>query len=544
MTEINFEYFDPQVELGTLDENGRPIRPRKKPGRKPNPPSPAQRKAQNRAAQRAFRERKRREMHDAETNIKKCIQQRDQALREVNSLQRTVKQLRYENNYLKGMMLTLKLACFSHGINVPKFWNTGSTDNVGSDILSLSKTEGIPQNLEFFLDNNLHIINKSPEFVPAGNSPTTSSTYQQQQQQPTNTILSTTTSNTTIPDTFMTTPSSHFYPTPTDLSSFMSPTYSPAVVTPDFITTSTEPQQPQQQQQQQSSKPMDDLFTLLNDPSSKTSSWSPSNTNHTFHSPHTSKLNSTMAQQHHLGSSLPTSLSDSTKHIFPPMSALDAINYLRRINRERSYTRSVFTPTELQRTVPHDTRIDYVPGPLIRDHMIVFQGYYDANALFSFLIKQSVFLGGELGNPDCWFVPPSFFQTYWFLMPNHRPRRIDNAIEMAVTQGRTLSRMMFQRKKMYLDREKFADYFPPINNNGDNMIKSSRSNNANSRKKQGEDDDGSMISSDRADDSDGDPWENILTDDDPVRCDDVPLDVVMDLMKTLPKMSPPNVFSF
>lgn len=43
-TEISFEHFDPTLELGTLDENGKPIRPKKKPGRKPNPPSPAQRK--------------------------------------------------------------------------------------------------------------------------------------------------------------------------------------------------------------------------------------------------------------------------------------------------------------------------------------------------------------------------------------------------------------------------------------------------------------------------------------------------------------------
>jgi hypothetical protein len=123
----------------------------------------------------------------------------------------------------------------------------------------------------------------------------------------------------------------------------------------------------------------------------------------------------------------------------------------------------------------------------MRDHMILFQDYYDANTLFSFLIHQSVFLGGELGNADCWYVPPSFFQTYWFLMPNHRrkvlpiqmhthklsnytglfffffvARRLDNAIEMALKQGRTLSRMMFQRKKMYLEREKYADYFPPL----------------------------------------------------------------------------------
>jgi hypothetical protein len=102
MSQLNFEHFDPQVELCTFDDQGKRIRPRKKPGRKPNPPSPTQRKAQNRASQKTFRERKRKEKRDNETNIKTCIQQRDQAIRKVNTLQRTVKQLRYENNYLKG----------------------------------------------------------------------------------------------------------------------------------------------------------------------------------------------------------------------------------------------------------------------------------------------------------------------------------------------------------------------------------------------------------------------------------------------------------
>ncbi|KAI8338136.1 hypothetical protein BC941DRAFT_424684 [Chlamydoabsidia padenii] len=559
MTEINFEYFDPEVELCTFDEQGRPIRPRKKPGRKPNPPTPAQRKAQNRAAQRAFRERKRREMRDNEVNIKKCLHQRDQAIRKAHTLQRTIKQLRYENNYLKGCLLTLKLACFSHGINVPKFWNTGETDAVGADILSLSKTEGIPQCLEFFLDNNMHIISKSPEF------------------------LSTTTDNTTIPSTTGSTGNSNgtwtngYHPPQTKSTSIttcspisfnkndnnntmintssysnslmdppqnyqqqqsilddisrLDPSLYSSVIMPDFITHSlsspTLLPPLQQQQQLAPSYTTNDILALLN-LTPKSTSTTTATTYWPLSGTQSSPSSSTTPQpmnQHPKPSS-----SDISHRSFPPMAAIDAINYLRRMNRNKPFEQSIFTPTELQKAVSHDARIDSVPGPLIRDHMILFQGYYDANALFSFLIKHSRFLGGELGNSDCWFVPPTFFQTYWFLMPNHRPRRMDNAIEIAVTQGRTLSRMMFQRKKMYLEREKFADYFPPLHLSDHS-----------------DDDDDDDEEEDRPADthlSDGDPWETTMTNDDVVRTDDIPLDMVMNMMDTLPKLSPANGFNF
>ena len=159
--DISFEHFDPTYELGNVDQNGQPVRPRKKPGRKPNPPSPAQRKAQNRAAQRAFRERKRREMQEAELNVKRSMYQRDQAIQEANMLRQKNEELLYENNYLKGFVLTLKLACMANRVDVPKFWDANKTDAYGSDRLTFSRTKGIPQSLEFFLDCQRHIISHS-----------------------------------------------------------------------------------------------------------------------------------------------------------------------------------------------------------------------------------------------------------------------------------------------------------------------------------------------------------------------------------------------
>lgn len=171
MSDISFEHFDPELELKNLDENGKPIKPRKKPGRKPNPPSPAQRKAQNRAAQRAFRERKRREMRDAETNIKKCLYMRDQAMKDAKQLRKKVDELRYENNFLKGQVLTLKIACVANRVDVPKFWDTGMRDKMGSDITTFSRTKDIPQSLEFFLDSKKCIVTMAAENLATYDTP-------------------------------------------------------------------------------------------------------------------------------------------------------------------------------------------------------------------------------------------------------------------------------------------------------------------------------------------------------------------------------------
>lgn len=162
--DISFEHFDPRFELDNLDNNGKPTRMRKKPGRKPNPPSPAQRKAQNRAAQRAFRERKRCEMKQAETAVKQCLYIRDQAIGETQRLKTELEETRYENNYLKGSLLILKLACIANRVDVPNLWDNSAADSKSMD---LSKTNDLPQAMGIFLDQHRNIIN-----FPQGNGPT------------------------------------------------------------------------------------------------------------------------------------------------------------------------------------------------------------------------------------------------------------------------------------------------------------------------------------------------------------------------------------
>ncbi|KAI8879488.1 hypothetical protein K501DRAFT_146722, partial [Backusella circina FSU 941] len=430
-TDLSFEHFDPELELGNLDANGRPIRPRKKPGRKPNPPSPAQRKAQNRAAQRAFRERKRREMREAESTVKHCIYARDQAVYEAKSLRKRVEELIYETNYLKGYVLNLKVACLSNGVDVPKFWDTGVTDEMGSDRLTFSQTTGIPQSLEFFLDRNMNIICADNQDEPSLIScPSPTSTYLVDDLHEPESPASSTSSIAHSPPFHLESPffqrllntnlihsettlaeqeqSSNNVSMDTDMSDIPS---SPETLVED--------------------EPMIDLKTGL-----------------------------TRAVTEYDPASVKQEIQSEGKKVFPPMTPLDAIQRLRSEKNLDAEARTIFAPTELQRKIRHDTRIDVVPGAAMRDHMILFQDYYNANELFDYLTKNSVFLGGEVGNPDSWFVPPSFFKRYWFLCPNHKPERMDNAVEIMVDLGKSMAQVLSKRKEMYIQRDKYKNVFP------------------------------------------------------------------------------------
>lgn len=92
--------------------------------------------------------------------------------------------------------------------------------------------------------------------------------------------------------------------------------------------------------------------------------------------------------------------------------------------------------------------------------MILFQDFYDANELFKYLSESSLFLGGDLGNPDSWFVPPSFFRRYWFLCANHKRDRMDNIVDILAGLGKHMIELMGERKKMYIEREHYASFFP------------------------------------------------------------------------------------
>ncbi|KAF9937405.1 hypothetical protein BGZ67_001301 [Mortierella alpina] len=87
---------------------------RKKPGRKPGPTCPALRKEQNRAAQRAFRDRKERHLHQLENMIKDLKNQHflviSQYQRDAHHLKALIESLQSENYYLREVVFAFESA--------------------------------------------------------------------------------------------------------------------------------------------------------------------------------------------------------------------------------------------------------------------------------------------------------------------------------------------------------------------------------------------------------------------------------------------------
>lgn len=99
-------------------------------------------------------------MREAEHTIRRTVHARETALKDLAEAQKRIRQLEYEANHLKGLLLTYKVACFSHGVDVPKLWAEagGTTDAYGADVLSYSKCKATPHALELYLDKNCHIV--------------------------------------------------------------------------------------------------------------------------------------------------------------------------------------------------------------------------------------------------------------------------------------------------------------------------------------------------------------------------------------------------
>lgn len=137
-----------QPENTNTKSTDTPVKVRKKPGRKPNPASPALRKAQNRAAQRAFRERKEKHLRELETTIKQVRQERDQLLSENDQLKNDNDILKCENWYLKGIVLSLQLVCLQHNLTIPQHG-----PHINDQTLSVM-AQSIPEPISSYIDVN------------------------------------------------------------------------------------------------------------------------------------------------------------------------------------------------------------------------------------------------------------------------------------------------------------------------------------------------------------------------------------------------------
>lgn len=131
-------------------------------------------RAQNRAAQRAFRERKERHLRELEIALRQITDQRDFILKENNQLKTDIDMYRAENWYLKGIVLTLQLVCYENNLVIPQ--HSPYLNEPALSIMAQSMPESISAYLDVNAHNKLPIPSKLVEPIPAPPSPSLEST--------------------------------------------------------------------------------------------------------------------------------------------------------------------------------------------------------------------------------------------------------------------------------------------------------------------------------------------------------------------------------
>jgi hypothetical protein len=361
-----------QLPPAGYDVNGQPIRIRKKPGRKPNPASPALRKAQNRAAQRAFRERKDRHLKDLETTIRNLREQRNNATRELNAVKANLESYKAESWYLKGVVLTLQFICMHHNIQIPTHSPYLAEDAL--DKIAQTAPHAIEAYVNSYTKNNTNL--KSTMSYHFVNTENDESNERKERQ------LSTTGSYEDEQD--------HDEDMDGDeegegeegyYENYNSPPPPPSV-------------KPSVKNEEDNSR-LDWLKQLDNTPPA----YSPTSPQHQPNQP---------KQQH---------------EAIPPTSSLDAIQQIRlklgvqsALNDSDDQAAvSGLKPTILQLAIPHDPRIDLVPTPHMRDRMIIFRDQMDYDRCFTMLLNGAVYHGGDPTMSGSWELPEDFFSEFWYL---------------------------------------------------------------------------------------------------------------------------------
>ncbi|KAI7876255.1 hypothetical protein K492DRAFT_151915 [Lichtheimia hyalospora FSU 10163] len=344
-----------------------PVKVRKKPGRKPNPASPALRKAQNRAAQRAFRERKEKHLRELETTIKQVRNERDQLLGENDQLKNDNDILKCENWYLKGIVLSLQLVCLQHNLTIPQHG-----PHINDQTLSVL-AQSIPEPISSYMDVN------SKSQIPSFNK--TASKQQRDRYVSSSTIVLTEEGAKSMAS------NQHHHQrrrssTPANLPD-LTPVDEPVHHNHPYASAAAQTQQP-------SSRP-------------------PSSSSPSTHVPR------------------PVMLSDEA--LTSNLAAIQALRLRLRLQAacvRMSSLPFAIQPTLLQLTIPHDPRIDLIPTPSMRDRMILFRDQFSLDDCFRCLLSGSVFHGGDPAIAGNWQLPPEFFEKYWFLTIDFSLHRMTN----------------------------------------------------------------------------------------------------------------------
>ncbi|KAK4516598.1 uncharacterized protein ATC70_011573 [Mucor velutinosus] len=386
-----------------FDEHGQPIKIRKKPGRKPNPASPALRKAQNRAAQRAFRERKERHLKDLEGTIRQLREQRNSAVKELNQTKSKMDAYRAENWYLKGVVLTLQFVCLHHNIHIP----THSPYLTEEALSEMAKTT--PHAIEAYVNaytrNNINL--KPTMAAHFANSPANS------KDSPEQATYNAADDEDEQDDTEMMDESNQHEDDQDDEYSEQKTSESNATGyrrhsslssdTPYHVKVEEEDDDETMAQwikQHNENKKLRDQAKKDKEEASKSK-----------------KDDGTSTEEN----------GDDDKQ--PNPSSISAIQRIRLQLRVQSTISNIgkssvrLQPTILQLAIPHDPRIDLIPTPHMRDRMIIFRDQMDYDRCFAMLLNGALYHGGDPTMSASWELPAEFFSEFWYLAINYDVNR-------------------------------------------------------------------------------------------------------------------------
>ncbi|KAI9286297.1 hypothetical protein BC943DRAFT_359466 [Umbelopsis sp. AD052] len=494
MSNWNFQHFDTQSDFGVVDENGVTHRVRKKPGRKANPAASAQRKAQNRAAQRAFRERKQREKKETDAHMR-------QTTCEMTQLRRLVKELQFENKQLKAMVIAYILTCFELNSSHPRIHAMSTNDKARPPPGS-----NMPALLNVFIDENCHILDLERAALnlldvdspyPECTAPSRSlkhekklhglfddtliidescTTGQSTTPQPSDAQFATdipvlpqfdhlsTSTSVSSPDTDMTFSSAGFDTIPplpktftgSDVNETMS-ILQKALFAPPYVSTKENTPSPGVQRFYQSTQApnghTENFVMLESNRQIVQEQW-----NNVMGGDQDKFIDEASSQWDTNAAAF--GQWDNPEYMYPPMHPIQAIQLLRlqmKVGNILGADKDILNPTDLQQAIVHDRRIDYIPGPGMRDRMILFRDHFDADECFNLLATKSIFLGGEVTNPSNWALPERFYDKYWFLCANQDLQNAEKVECLSEYRQRIFRRVKEKRAQQQQQSDVYID---------------------------------------------------------------------------------------
>ncbi|RCI00184.1 hypothetical protein CU098_010155 [Rhizopus stolonifer] len=371
LNQFTFQHFDQECDFGVVTEDGQCIRKRKKPGRKPNPSSTEKRRAQNRDSQRAYRQR--------ESNRKQEFEkEKGYYVDEIRNLKKKLAQSEYEAKYLRAIVLHLTLSFLTERGTVPHFW---ANDEIVSDLLGSA-----PVMREEDSGNNpalLKVVLKNERIADLDQA--MYNTFQ--------TESAINCSKNTISRA-------------TNTTSFTAIQYLSMNKGPQQPNFPTQPDKmlPQEIVECDFSDKEQEYVRLESLPQKEKESASINNNQLTVHK---------RAFRHVLLKPPSQQTADDLVKM-SPLQALHVSRLQLKISSIGELTNILVAA--LQKIVPHDIRIDYVPGHSIRDRMILFQDYYDMDECFNHLTQNVVFTGGDIRIVKNWSITnPEFSSKFWFI---------------------------------------------------------------------------------------------------------------------------------